>query len=529
MNDNLKGKFDYTARVLDRTDLCDLSDDYTLPDYMPAIGRVISCTGVAAPPALYIGGGNIELAGGVRYLLHYESAEDSTLWCAELPAEYDHIIPIDRIATSSIDPEKIFGITKATAESIGTRITAPRRLNIKSRIRLPIALSATAHFETAFHGDTEDTDAICYLEGASPYGMLSCGSSAPIICRDKVSFYELGLTDSETCRIISSRAKVMITRTDVVGNTLECKGEVNANMLYILEEENERPRRIARRIPFSAEIPLQNIPAAASNPIGIRAYGVCPTITTNSGEDGISLEVAILISGETLWISSISYLKDVYSQKADCELSRTNTELRIPIACFNGNATVSAQNKLDTLGLDGDIKLLDYGACVLPDAEWELKENGKLIISGKMKINMIADNGSELIPAEFESDFKYVTEIHNSDALLSPNLNIIADVSDIKCRLDGERIYADCEISVSVLAEDERKIATVSEVYLTESTAASEIRSAIIVCYPAKGETLWDVAKRYRADARDIAERNSLSAVSPDAADSLAKSKFLIL
>ena len=529
MNDNLKGKFDYTARVLDRTDLCDLSDDYTLPDYMPAIGRVISCTGVAAPPALYVGGGNIEFAGGVRYLLHYESAEDSTLWCAELPAEYDHIIPTDRIASSSIDPDGIFGITQATPENISARITAPRRLTVKSRIRLPITLSATASFETAFRGDTEDTDAIRYLKGSSPYGIISCGSSAPIICRDKVSFYELGLTNSETCRIISSRAKVMITRTDVVGNTLECKGEFNANMLYILEEENERPRRITRRIPFSAEIPLQNLPAATSSPIGIRAYGICPTVTTSSDEDGINLELALLICGEALWISSISYIKDVYSQNADCELSRTNTELRIPIACFNGNATVSAQTKLDALGLDGGLKLLDYSACILPDTEWELKENGKLIISGKMKINLIADNGSELIPAEFESDFKYVTEIHNADGLLAPILNIIADVSDIKCRLDGERIYADCEISVSVLAEDERKISTVSEVNMTSSTDASDAPSSIIVCYPAKGETLWDVAKRYRADAREIAERNSLSAASPDAADSLAKSRFLIL
>jgi hypothetical protein len=192
MNDNLKGKFDYTARVLDRTEFCDLSDDYTLPDYMPAIGRVISCTATAAPPALYLGGGSIEFAGGVRYLLHYESAEDSTLWCAELPSEYDHLIYADRVPNLPSDPASIAGLVNAEVENISARITAPRRLTVKSKVRLGMGISCDSKFETAFHGDLDNADALRYLEGHSPYGINSCGTSAPIICRDKISFSELG-------------------------------------------------------------------------------------------------------------------------------------------------------------------------------------------------------------------------------------------------------------------------------------------------------------------------------------------------
>ena len=526
MNDKLKGKFDYTARVLDRTDLCDLSDDYTLPDYMPAIGRVISCTGVAAPPALYVGGGNIEFAGGVRYLLHYESAEDATLWCAELPAEYDHIISTDRLSNAPSNLSEIYGNAEASAENISARITAPRRLTVKSRIRLPISLSCNSSFEPVFHGDTE---AIHYLEGSSPYGTLSCGTSAPIICRDKISYSELGLTDSDNCRIISSRGKIMINRTESVGNSLECKGEVSVHILYVSDNESERPRKTVRRIPFSAQIPLGGIPSLAASPIGIRACGTCPTVTTSSAEDGINLEAALLLSGEASRISSISYLKDVYSQNADCELSRSDLYLRVPIACFNGNATISAQSKLDVLGLDGGMKILDYNAAVTQTPEWEISESGKFIVNGRMRINVVADNGAEIIPAEFESDFKYVAEIPDIGSAISPKINLTADVCDIKCRLDSERLYADCEICVSVLAEDERRISTVSEVNMTELPAEKESGSTIIVCYPAKNETLWDVAKRYRADAYDIAERNSLNVTTLDAPESLSKTKFLIL
>ena len=529
MNDNLKGNFDYTARILDRTEFCDLSDDYTLPDYMPAIGRVIYCTAATAPPALYFGGGNIEFAGGVRYLLHYESAEDSTLWCAELPSEYDHLISTDRIPNIPNDPADIAGLVNADAENISARITAPRRLTVKSKIRLNICISSASKFETVFRGDTDKSDALRYLEASSPYGINSCGSSTPIICRDKIAYSELGFSESDSCRVISSRAKVMINRAEASGNTVDCNGEINVCMLYVSENENDRPRRAIRRIPFSAELPMSNLPSISASPIGVRAYGICPTVTVTAGEDGINIETALMLSAESAWLSSLSYLKDVYSKHAECETSRTPMEIYIPIACFNGNATISAQSKLDALGLDSGMKLLDFNASVLPNTEWEISESGKFLLNGKMKVAAIADNGAELLVAEFESDFKYTADMPDAKDASDLKINVITDISDIKCRIDSDRLYADCELCVSVLAEDKRKINAVSEINMTAIQSSDKPASRIIVCYPAKGETLWDVAKRYRADASDIAERNSLSVTSPDSPESLAKSKFLII
>jgi hypothetical protein len=529
MNDNLKGKFDYTARVLDRTEFCDLSDDYTLPDYMPAIGRVISCTATAAPPALYLGGGSIEFAGGVRYLLHYESAEDSTLWCAELPSEYDHLIYADRVPNLPSDPASIAGLVNAEVENISARITAPRRLTVKSKVRLDMGISCASKFETVYHGDLDNADALRYLEGHSPYGINSCGTSAPIICRDKISFSELGLSNIDTCRVISSRAKAMITRTEESANSVECKGEINAILIYASEGENERTMRLTRKIPFSAVIPMSAPPTAAESHIGIRAYAVCPTVTATADDDGITAEITLILCAESTRLSSFSYLKDVYSQAAECDLSQSSIGFCVPVACFNGNATISAQSKLDTVGLDSGIRLLDYNATVLPDLESNITDNGKLVLNGRIKITAIADNGAELTPAEFESDFKYTADMPDTNGVSSPKINVIADVSDIKCRLDSDKIYADCELCVSVLAEDEKKIIAVSEVNMTPLPSADVSSARIIVCYPAKGETLWDVAKRYHADANNIAESNSLSVTSPDASDSLSKSKFLII
>jgi len=528
MNENMNVTFDYSARILERTEICDLSDDYTLPDYMPAIGRVISCTGVAAPPALYLGGGNIELAGSMRYRLCYESAEDSSLWCAELPSEYDHLIPTDRIPNMPSDLGEVSGIVCANPENIAARITAPRRLTVKSRIRMCINLSGSKKFDTAFRGDDGDSQSIRLLEKSSQYGISSCGSSSPIVCHEKITLSELGLSDKNTYRVISSRGSVMISRLESENSSIDCRGEINTCMIITADDDNERPHRITRRIPFSAEIPLNNMPRNTT-PSGIRAYGVCPLVSASVDENGFNLEATALVCAESVSSSELTYIKDIYSQKAECEISKSTPELRIPIACFNGNATISAYSPLDSLGINNNSKLLDYYATVLPSTEWSILDGRKLLINGKMKISVIADNGTELSPAEFESDFKYTADIPDTNESDSVKVNIIADISDIKCRIDGDKLTADCELCVAALVENEKKIHAVSEVNLSSIPDAAKSESRIIVCYPTKGETLWDIAKRYHCDAYEIAEKNSLNITEPDDSESLAKSKFLII
>ena len=529
MNENLNGRFDFTARIIDRAETCDLSDDYTLPDYMPAIGRVISCTATVAPPTLYLGGGNLEFAGGIRYRLLYESAEDSSLWCYELPGEYDFLIPADRLCDLPEDLSELSGISDAKAENISARITAPRRLTIKSKIRLKSALCCRSVFETKFRGDLNNTDAIRTLEGVAACGIVIGGSSTPVVCHDKITFSEAGFTDNSNYRLISSRGNVMISRMEKSTSSLDCRGELNATIILSSENPEDRPRKITRKIPFSVEIPFGDYHDSAANHIGLRASGVCPNISMSTDEEGINLEATIIISAEAAATSRITYLKDIYSRKADCETSRTSLVLPIPQACFNGNVTISSSANLSDIGLDSGMRILDCIAHATPTIEKEITTDGKLIISGKLKINVIADNGAELIPSEFESPFKYVTEIQNCKNIHNPVIDVITAISDIKCRIDGGKLTSDCELCFAILLENEVSINAISEVNFTSAEEQSISLSKILICYPTLGETLWDVAKKYRSDAFEIAEKNSLSVTEYDDPNSLSNSKFIII
>lgn len=527
----LNGRFDYTARLFDRPQTADLSDDYTLPDYMPAIGRVISCTAAVASPSLYLGGGSVEYAGGVRYRLLYESADDSSLWCAELPSEYDIILNAERdSARLPQDPAELSCLAEASPENVTARVTAPRRLTIKSRVRLSPDLSAKTSFETAIHGDPGDPDSVRTLEGSSESSFFASATNFPVICKDKISLAEAGLSPDDEYRVISSRGDVMISQLQISGDGADCRGEVSSNILLTREGEGERPRRIIRKIPFSATLPL-NLPLPEnSSTAGVRGYGVCPTVTASQEEDGIALEASLLLSAEIAARAPLSYLKDIYSKSADCECARKKLTLRTPAACFNGNATVSGSSDLASLGIDSGMRLCDISARILPDIEKTLSPSGRLTLGGKMKISAVADNGAELFPVEYDADYKYVAELPEAAGLASPEISVVAAVGETKGRIDSDSIVADCELCVGVLVEEKNEIEVLSEINLTPSSFVPKPASHICVCYPASGETLWDIAKKYRTEAEAIAEKNSLDpSASPDSPDSLSKSKFLII
>lgn len=524
----LNPTFDYYSQLFSGCETSDLSDDYTLPDYMPAVGRVISCSASVTPPTLYLVSNSIELAGGVRYHLLYESADDKSVWCAELPAEYDALISADPSHLPS-DPAKLSGLTSAIAESVTARITAPRRLTVKSRIKLTSSLSAKTEFGLNMRGELNDTDSIRVLEGRADHSLTVNSLPKLETLTDRITRAEAGLSPTDEVRVITSHGYVMLSQIAEFDGGADCKGEISLSLLICKDEEGDRPRRITRRLPFSISVSFEPPLPANAKPIGSRAYGALPSINTTVGDEGIDIEADLLLFAESSAVSSFTYVKDMYSRTADCEVSHEAISIMKPLFCKTKNATVSASADLSELGFDHPIRICDVVATLTPDIDTKVNENGRLVISGKQRFNVVADNGAELLSKEFIADFKYTAD--GVGAIPDEvQTSVIATVSDCRFRVDAGHIECDSELCFAISVAEKCEIAPLCEVNVTP-LAANDSRSASIrICYPSASETLWDLAKRYRVDTDMIAKKNAIDATDPTrSALSLTKESFLII
>lgn len=97
-----------------------------------------------------------------------------------------------------------------------------------------------------------------------------------------------------------------------------------------------------------------------------------------------------------------------------------------------------------------------------------------------------------------------------------------------RVRLDGERLAADCEVTVAARLCGREKLTSVAETKVEDARAAR--RGSICVYYPTSDDTLWSVAKRYGTDTASLAASNGIDpAAGPTDKLSACGVKFVIV
>ena len=100
--------------------------EFVLPDYMPSVRKVLRIEATALPPSKYVGGSSAQMSGEVLHTLIY-IGEDGETGATVLPSKYEFSIPANG--------EFIGDITASVeVEGINCRITAPRKLTIRTRL-----------------------------------------------------------------------------------------------------------------------------------------------------------------------------------------------------------------------------------------------------------------------------------------------------------------------------------------------------------------------------------------------------------
>ena len=120
-------------RSLGGTYSCEAGGEYTLPDYMPEVRRILRVDCDAAMTGQYDRQDKTEIGGEVRYYLIYLDGE-GTLASASFDGTFDCSVPGGEGVRMQVNP---------TVENVSCRLGGPRRVSMKANIGLrPIAVAS---------------------------------------------------------------------------------------------------------------------------------------------------------------------------------------------------------------------------------------------------------------------------------------------------------------------------------------------------------------------------------------------------
>lgn len=492
----------------------DLAEELTLPDYQPAVNRLLRITPVVTPPARYIGAGRLELSGSVTYGILY-AGEDGQLYTAALPAAYSFEAAPDELPEADLTSGACL-LAVVHPESVTGRVTAPRRLSLRTRMVADVTCLADCHPEEILEGDVAPSS-LRRLTGEAEFCDAVHAEEESIPLEDEI-IPEQG--DGEL-RIIGADGWVFVSEASAARGCIVCRGDLVTRILLCREGGQSGVESIVRRLPFVRELAAPQVSPGWE----CRGFGRCQSVNVSVGEGRLLCEAVMSLEAEAYNKNSFIFTRDIYSTDSPAETVMTKRQLTLPLKASNGNFSQSGVFDVAEAKLPAGARIVDAVGSAIADSI--VCERGRCIVTGEVHYNLVYTDGEQYGAVELAQPLRYETDL--AGGVPDGPLDGGAELTVMSCRprMDGERVSVDCEIGVALAVGLPQQVSMLERARFTggESTHAGEC----IVCYPDSGDTLWSVARRYLADADAIAAANSLDPRAPDAPASLAGAKFLIV
>ena len=513
MENYIKGERDgarVQALLCERTVMSELGADFSLPDYQPEIKRLLRVRAHVSPPDKYIGAGSAELSGTLDYSILY-AGNDGALYCAEQAEEYRVTVPVEMTADFEIG-DGILCDAEITPDMTAGRVIGPRRLSLKCRLRSRVRMYGTRVAEEELRGAVEGT--LERLSGSSECARMFLGIGDPIQLGDEI----VCDTQAENLRVICAEGQVLVSDAEAGSGCVNCRGEVALKLLCAHEGTEEPPYIQMRRIPFTASVPVDG----AEVNCDCCAHGQCSDLSITVEEGRILCEVAMRLEARAQRNESVSYTKDLYSTVARGDATYETVALPVARRCINGNFSLNTTLSAEEAGIRAEQSVVDLS--LSPTVQSVTCENGKYILVGKCRAQAILFAAGEMSAQEFEVPFRYETE---GDADMK-DYDVTVTPLSCRARADGERVGIDAELAVCMATRAEHEVVMLRAASFGEAVVPSA--ACYTVCYPAREDTLWSVAKRYHRAIAEIAEKNPLSGgPAADAEGSLEGVRYLLV
>ncbi len=483
---NVTGRI--TMPIIRRDINSDISEDFTLPDYYPEIRKVLYTRESLLAPAKFVGGNKIDINGVIDYDLVYVSG-DGRLCSAPFSAEYSFSLPLENMSDFEIS-EGFSVMAHTVAESSSVRVSAPRRLQIRSHLRTSVGVFGKVICSEKVFG-LEDGEGFERLENSVSAIELVCESSDVISLQDE---YRLASADS---RVALAQSSVVIGNIRIDDDVAKISGEILIKLLAISDGTGD-VERIVRKIPFDAETDLDGIDMA-EKPL-CRVSGNVTDLSVEVEEGIAVIEANLVLELCGVKENMVVCTKDAYSTQRECECEMRSYEL--PRILCNKNASISQSERISMseAGISDEAEIVDVSAVAVAEKA-ECTDSG-YTVRGNCRYNLILLRDGEYTSAEIRVPFRYDTDAIDERGNEIDSYDAVASVSNARGRIDGEYIDLDSEISLACSMWGKDSVEILERVDF--GMPIEKRAGTVVVCYPRSGDTLWSIAKRYSVTQSDI-------------------------
>ncbi|MBR2622420.1 MAG: DUF3794 domain-containing protein [Clostridia bacterium] len=486
--------------LCDKTVTSEVAGDFSLPDYQPEIKRLLRVSATVQPPSHYVGGGSAEFSGTVDFCMIY-AGSDGKMYCFPTSSDYVFRVPLEAGADFDLN-DGLICYAMCEPEAVISRVSGPRRMNVKCRLKARVRAYASYLLEEKRRGasGTECGEERLWQQAETAVSAYAQGE--PFMVSDEI-LLDRESGQSDDWRIVSGDAQVMINEALCGNGRINCRGEVVLKLMLQQEGEGQDPVIVWRKLPFNHEM------SADSAMIGGEAVvnGYCTELNLSMQEGRVLCEVEVVPEAHCQRGETLTYTADWYA--TGCESSCGFEQVLLPRAlrCINGNVTQSESKPIEDWGIGNDMRVVDVaGQASMDTVTWD---RGRYVISGACRYTLIlATPDNEMTVKDIELPWRYVVDGAPAEEM-TLQYEGRAQVLSARARMDGKRLAIDAELGVCARLWTQQEIRVVTSMAIGERLERSA--GEMILCYPSREDTLWSVGKKYGCAIDRLVVKNRLN------------------
>ncbi len=465
-------------KIVDKTQIVEVSGDIIVPDIKPDIVNIIHTNGNAYIYKEDIVQGRVRIDGNVDTYVVYLSENGET---RSMQTTLNFIETIDDTTIK----ENMITKQKVSIENIETKILNERKITIK--VNLKIKCECYEKSEIEFLNDLQEMQDVQKLQESitvkSVLGINKIKTSIKedIHIDDALEIAEILKTDITLCNM----------ENKISYNKVLAKADANVKIIFLTEDE--RVSCVESTIPMMSFIDMENV---TENNICHVSYTIRNMLfKVNTKEmHSVSCQVDFEVLCEAYESKTMNVIQDMYGIKNDIAFSKKQVEVQ-----------VDGEERQESIKINETILMEDIHSIYSVDCTPK-------ILSTHQVGNFTNYEGELSLDFYYEADNRTGLNVKNVKLPFITKMESVEEIEITVMKKDFTIHNENVDCDIELLAKQRNMcLKTINIIENIESKECEEENDYKMYVYFVKsGDTIWNIAKKFRVCMEDIIRVNQL-------------------
>ena len=464
--------------------------DAIIPDIKPDILSTVDTNGTVCIYKKEVLDGKIRIDGGVQvYIMYLADDENSSIKGINTVIDFTKVVDMENV-NSGMNMESNINL-----KDIECKILNGRKVSIKANIEADISIYSNDNIE--FIKGIEGRDDIQMLNTSSTINSLMGTGTTKAYAKDTIN---LDASDN-LAEVLKVNLSIINKEVKTSYNKILAKSDMQVNIVYLTEDN--RVNEVKWQIPVMGFIDMQNI--SDDNLCNINYEIKNVLIKPNSTEEhSVYVEVELEISCNVYENRELNLIQDLYSPTENLNCNQKKITVMQDKKVVNNKFSVREKIVMPELQ---NAKVCNTE--VTPRIVKQNIYNDKVIYDGELQIKFMFISGTtnrvelkiQNVPFNIGIDCQGVSansNIETAIAVANQEFNMMGDGS----------IETNVELGITVDASKMMEVKVIDDIESSENN--DENIYSIVVYFVKPGDTLWNIAKKFKSTIAAITSVNGI-------------------